>query len=79
MVLYGECDGTDLQHTLQEAGWSYVVWTGSHGTASWQGVPFRLDTVGWCIARDPRRVPRGCHDTGGVWSHSAPLLLGKRV
>ena len=45
----GECDGTDLQHTLQEAGWSYVVRTGSHVTASWQGVPFRLDTVGWCI------------------------------
>ena len=45
----GEFDGTDLQHTLQEAGWSYVVRTGSHVTASWQGVPFRLDTIGWCI------------------------------
>lgn len=45
----GEFDGTGLQHTLQEAGWSYVCRTGSHVTASWDGVPFRLETVGWCI------------------------------
>ena len=45
----GECDGTDLQHTLQEAGWSYVCRTGSNVTASWDGTPFRLETVGACI------------------------------
>jgi hypothetical protein len=45
----GEFDGTGLQHTLQEAGWSYVCRTGSHVTASWDGTPFRLETVGWCI------------------------------
>ena len=55
----GECDGTDLQHTLQEAGWSYVVRTGSHVTASWQGVPFRLDTVGCVSSQGPSsRSPR---------------------
>lgn len=45
----GEFDGIGLQHTLHEAGWSYVCRTGSHVTASWQGATFRLDTVGWCI------------------------------
>lgn len=45
----GECDGTDLQHTLQEAGWSSVCRTGSNVTASWDGTPFRLETVGACI------------------------------
>lgn len=45
----GEFDGTGLQHTLQEAGWSYVCRTGSNVTASWDGTTFRLETVGWCI------------------------------
>ena len=45
----GEFDGTGLQHTLQEAGWSYVCRTGSHVTASWNGTSFRLETVGACI------------------------------
>jgi hypothetical protein len=45
----GEFDGTALQHTLEEAGWSYVCRTGCHVTASWDGATFRLDTVGWCI------------------------------
>ena len=45
----GEFDGTELQHTLAEAGWSYVCRTGCHMTASWQGETFRLDTLGTCI------------------------------
>jgi hypothetical protein len=45
----GEFDGTDFQHTLQEAGWSYVCRTGSNMTASWDGTTFRLETVGWWI------------------------------
>jgi hypothetical protein len=45
----GEFDGTGLQHTLAEAGWSYVCRTGCHMTASWQGETFRLDTLGACI------------------------------
>ena len=43
----GEFDGTRLQQTMQDTGWSYVCRTGSHVTASWDGAPFRLDTVGW--------------------------------
>jgi hypothetical protein len=45
----GAFDGTGFQHTLQEAGWSYVCRTGRNVTASWDGTPFRLETVGWCI------------------------------
>src|SRR3989440_7465246 len=45
----GEFDGTDLQHTLQEAGWSYVCRTGISMTATWEGETFRLDTLGACI------------------------------
>ena len=45
----GEFDGTDLQRTLEEAGWSYVCRTGCHVSASWDGAAFRLDTVGWCL------------------------------
>jgi Transposase DDE domain len=45
----GAFDGTDLQHTLEEAGWSYVCRTGCHVTASGEGETFRLDTLGWCI------------------------------
>ena len=45
----GEFDGTRLQQTVQDAGWSYVCRTGTHMTASWAGKTFRLDTVGACI------------------------------
>ena len=44
----GEFDGTDLQRTFEEAGWSYVCHTGCHLTASWEGETFRLDTLGEC-------------------------------
>ena len=45
----GEFDGTDLQHTMQEAGWSYVCRTGISMIATWEGETFRLDTLGTCI------------------------------
>ena len=45
----GEFDGTGFQQALDEAGWSYVCRTGSHVTASWGGLTFRLETVRWCI------------------------------
>jgi hypothetical protein len=44
----GEFDGTRLQHTVQDAGWSYVCRTGCHQTAWWDGETFRLDTLGAC-------------------------------
>ena len=45
----GECDGTDLQRTLQELGWSYVCRTAMRTTATWHGQTFRLDTLGACL------------------------------
>ena len=45
----GEFDGTQLQRTVQEYGWSYVVRTASTITVVWDGAYFRCDTVGACI------------------------------
>ena len=45
----GEFDGTALQATLHEAGWSYVCRTAMSTTAPWDGTPFRLDTLGVCL------------------------------
>ena len=45
----GACDGTTLQHTVQEGGWAYVVRTGRHITVLWDGEHFRCETVGACI------------------------------
>ena len=39
----GECDGTALQDTLREMGWSYVCRTAMSTTATWEGETFRLD------------------------------------
>jgi DDE family transposase len=45
----GECDGTALQATLHEAGWSYACRTAMSTTATWDGTTFRLDTLGACL------------------------------
>jgi Transposase DDE domain len=44
----GEFDGTTLQATLNEAGWSYVCRTAQSTVATWAGETFRLDTLGAC-------------------------------
>jgi len=56
----GECDGTALQATLSELGWSYVCRTAMSTTATWEGKTFRLAVLGACsqpgrlIALPPR-------------------------
>src|SRR5712691_9379595 len=45
----GEFDGTDLQDTLNEAGWSYVCRTALSTTATWDGKTFPVDTLGACL------------------------------
>jgi hypothetical protein len=45
----GACDGIGLQQTLEEAAWSYMCRTGCNLTATWDGMPFRLDTLGECL------------------------------
>jgi Transposase DDE domain len=44
----GECDGTTLQETLSKAGWGYACRTAQSTVATWDGAPFRLDTLGAC-------------------------------
>ncbi len=44
----GEFDGTALQATLNEAGWSYACHTAMSTVATWEGETFRLDTLGAC-------------------------------
>jgi len=44
----GECDGTALQATRHEAGWSSVCRTALRTVAPWEGTTFRLDTLGAC-------------------------------
>src|SRR5499426_4565148 len=45
----GEFDGTALQDTLREMGWSYVCRTAMSTTAMWEGETFRLDVLGACL------------------------------
>ena len=45
----GAFDGTRLQQTGKDQGWSSVCRTGGHTTAWWDGATFRLDTVGACL------------------------------
>jgi hypothetical protein len=45
----GEFDGTALQATLHEAGWSYACRTAMSTVATWESETFRLDTLGSCL------------------------------
>src|SRR5262245_39088728 len=51
VVLLGDvaCDGTRLQPTLQQAGWSSACRTATSTVATWEGEPFRLDALGACL------------------------------
>jgi hypothetical protein len=53
----GACDGTALQATRHEAGWSYACRTAMSTTATWDGTPCRLDTLGACLK--PGRLIEG--------------------
>jgi len=44
----GEFDGTTLQETCSAAGWGYVCRTAQSAVATWEGITFRLDTLGAC-------------------------------
>ncbi len=63
----GEFDGTALQATLHEAGWSYACRTAMSTVATWEGETFRLDTLGaWSkpgtlIALQEVRFPRDAY------------------
>ena len=45
----GEFDGTDLQDTMNEAGWFYACRTAKSTVATWEGIQFNLDLLGSSI------------------------------
>ena len=45
----GEFDGTDLQKTMNEAGWLYACRTAKSTVATWEGITFNLDLLGSSI------------------------------
>ncbi len=45
----GAFDGTDLQDTMNEAGWFYACRTAKSTVATWEGIQFNLDLLGSSI------------------------------
>jgi Transposase DDE domain len=45
----GEFDGTDLQKTMNDAGWRYACRTAKSTVATWEGLKFNLDLLGSSI------------------------------
>ena len=80
----GAFDGTDLQHTVEDAGWSYVCRTGIHLTAWWDGETFRLDTLGACskpgtlIALSEVLLSRDEYGPGGHFSAGRAGIATKK-
>ena len=68
----GEFDGTTLQHTLQNAQWSYVVRTGRHITVRWDGERFRGETVAACIKPGTLVALTDVHVTAAAYG---PVIL----
>jgi hypothetical protein len=68
----GEFDGTTLQHTLQNAQWSYVVRTGRHITVRWDGERFRGETVAACIKPGTLVALTDVHVTAAAYG---PVML----
>jgi hypothetical protein len=76
----GEFDGTALQNTLSEMGWSYVCRTAMSSTATWEGETFRLDVLRRVSpAGEAHCVTRGLCHTRDVWPHHGAVLLGQGV
>jgi hypothetical protein len=68
----GACDGTTLQHTLQNAHWSSVVRTGRHITVRWDGERFRGATVAACIKPGTLVALTDVHVTAAAYG---PVML----
>ena len=68
----GECAGTRLRHTLQQAGWSYACRTATSTVAPWKSEPFRLDALGACLT--PGRLIE-LQEVYGTRQAYGPILL----
>jgi hypothetical protein len=63
----GAFDGTTLQHTWEDAHWSYVVRTWSNLTVMWNGERFRCEIVAACIKPGPLVALRDVHVTAAAY------------
>jgi len=68
----GACDGTRLQAALPASHWSCVVRTGRHVTVTWDGEPFRCETLGACSKPGTLVALREAHVTRDAYG---PVLL----
>jgi len=68
----GEVDGTRLQHTLQQAGWSYACRTGTTIVATWENEPCRLAALGACLTPGRRIEFQEVHGTRQAYG---PILV----
>jgi hypothetical protein len=74
----GECDGTQLQQTLQQAGGSSACRTATRTVATWAGRNLPPGCAR-CVSQagEAERVERGPRHTTSVWSHHGAGLLGQ--
>ena len=68
----GAFDGTTLQATLNEAGWCYVCRPAQRTVATWEGAPFRLDTLGACSKPGTRMA---CQEVQMTRDAYGPVML----
>ena len=68
----GEFDGTRLQPTPQQAGWSYACRTATSTVATWDSEPFRLDALGACLKPGRLIELKEVHFTSEAYG---PILL----
>jgi hypothetical protein len=66
----GEFDGTDLQQTMNDAGWWYACRSAKRTVATWEDLTFHLDFLGSSIKRgmliELKEVPFTRHAYGPV-------------
>jgi hypothetical protein len=74
----GEFDGTGLQDTLSEMGWSYVCRTAMSTTATWEGAPFRLDVLGACLQPGKLMALQEVYVTRAVYGPIMVLCCGAK-
>ena len=68
----GEFDGPRLQHTLQQAGWSYACRTAPSTVATWESETFRLEALGACLKPGRLIELKEVHFTSEAYG---PILL----
>jgi hypothetical protein len=68
----GEFDGTRLQPTPQQAGWSYACRTATSTVATWDSEPCRLDALGACLKPGRLIELKEVHFTSEAYG---PILL----